>query len=394
VIQEKKLVEMEANAMSERKVHKTMRTIALEEAFLHPRLWEVFPPSLQKRYALIKDRLTDVGPERIRRMDAAGIDLQVLSHVGPGVQIINEPGQAIKLSREVNNWLGEVVKAYPTRFAGFAMLPTQSPQDAADELERTVTQLGLKGALINGHTNGRYLDDESFSVLFERAQALDVPIYIHPTDPPQAITDVYYRNYPAMVIGWGWLVETGTHLLRLICSGVFDRYPRLKIIVGHMGELIPYCLTRLNVSLTMGNWLLASQEAAGTSSALRRGVEKNILYYMRENVFITTSGVFDHPVFNCAHAVLGIDNILFSVDEPFQDSFEAMDFMNTTQLSKEDREKLAHGNAERLLKIAPATAPRVDLALSPAGRLRSSLFAFRAKTKSKMGRALVNLMVK
>jgi predicted TIM-barrel fold metal-dependent hydrolase len=168
-------------------------------------------------------------------MDAAGIDLQVLSHVAPGVQTL-EPTTAVSLSKEVNDWLGEVTNTYPTRFAGFATLPVQSPKDAADELERTVTQLGFKGALINGHTQGRYLDDKSFSVLLEQAEALDVPIYIHPTDPPQAVMDVYYRDYPAMITGsWGWQVETGTHLLRLICGGVFDRLPRLKIIVGHMG---------------------------------------------------------------------------------------------------------------------------------------------------------------
>lgn len=158
---------------------------------------------------MVEGRLTDVGPERIRRMDAAGIDLQILSH------------------------------EYPTRFAGFAMLPTQSPLDATDELERTITQLKFKGALINGHTNGRYLDDDSFSPILERAQALDVPIYIHPTDPPQAIIDIYYKDMPAVMQGWGWQVETRTHLLRLISGGAFDRFPNLKVIVGHMGELIP-----------------------------------------------------------------------------------------------------------------------------------------------------------
>jgi len=191
-------------------------------------------------------------------MDAAGIDLQVLSHVGPGVQTL-ERDTAIRLSREVNDWLAAVIKENPTRFAGFAMLPTQSPKDAADELERTVAELGFKGALINGHTQGRYLDDDSFSPILERAQALDVPIYIHPTDPPQAIIDTYYKDCPAMMQSWGWQVETGTHLLRLISTGVFDRYPRLKIIVGHMGELVPFALKGINTALTMGNWLLASQ---------------------------------------------------------------------------------------------------------------------------------------
>jgi predicted TIM-barrel fold metal-dependent hydrolase len=167
------------------------RIITLEEAFLHPKLRELYPVSWVKLLDMVKGRLTDAGPERIRRMDAAGIDLQVLSHVQPGVQSL-ERNAAVRVSREVNDWLGEAIQEYPTRFAGFAMLPTQSPIDAADELERTASQLGFKGTLINGHTNGRYLDEDSFSPILERAEALDVPIYIHPTDPPQAIIDIYY----------------------------------------------------------------------------------------------------------------------------------------------------------------------------------------------------------
>ena len=269
------------------------RVIALEEAFLHTRLRELYPASYVRQLDLIHDRLTDVGPERIRRMDAAGIDLQVLSHVQPGVQTL-ERDLAIRLSKEVNDWLGAIVQTYPQRFAGFAMLPMQSPRDAADELERTVTQFGFKGALINGHTQGRFLDEDEFSPILERAQALDVPVYIHPTDPPPAVAAAYYRDYPAMAQGWGWQVETGTHLLRLMCGGVFDRYPRLKVIVGHMGELIPFALERINLALTMGSWLLASQQSA-SGTPVPKGMQKSIDYYMRQNVFITTSGVFDHP---------------------------------------------------------------------------------------------------
>ena len=369
------------------------RVIALEEAFLYPRLLELYSPSYAKLLALIEERLTDVGPDRIRRMDAAGIDMQVLSHVAPGVQTL-EATLAVELAREVNDWLGNVVKTYPTRFAGFAMLPMQSPAEAADELERTVKQLGFKGALINGHTEGRYLDHESFSVVLERAQALDVPIYIHPTDPPQAVTDVYYREYPDMVTGgWGWQVETGTHLLRMMCGGVFDRFPRLRIIVGHMGELIPYNLKRINLALTLGEWLIASQQEKGsTAGEQSAGMQKSVFYYMHENVFITTSGVFDQAAFNCALAEVGIDNILFSVDDPFGDNFEAMEFLMGTQLSLEDREKLAHGNAERLLKLSPAAHARRGGAQSSG--LRSSLFAVRSRLKSRMARTMLSFLVR
>ena len=332
---------------------------------------------------MVKGRLTDVGPERIRRMDAAGIDLQVLSHVQPGVQAL-ECNTAIRLSREVNDWLGAVIQEYPTRFAGFAMLPTQSPIDAADELERTVSQFGFKGALINGHTNGRYLDEDSFSPILERAQALDVPIYLHPTDPPQGIVDIYYKDCPMMMQSWGWQVETGTHLLRLISRGVFDRFPNLKIIVGHMGELIPFGLKRINTALTMGNWLLASQSKA--AAAEQGGMQKSVFYYMRANVLITTSGVFDQAALNCAIAELGIDNILFSVDDPFGDNFEGMDFLNKAQLSKEGKEKLAHENAERILKLAQAAKPRRNSS--------RSLFSFQARAKAKIGRTMLSLLVK
>jgi predicted TIM-barrel fold metal-dependent hydrolase len=333
---------------------------------------------------MVKGRLTDVGPERIRRMDAAGIDLQVLSHVQPGVQTL-ERNAAIRLSTEINDWLAAVIREYPTRFAGFAMLPTQSPIDAADELERTVSQFGFKGALINGHTNGRYLDEDLFSPILERAQALDVPIYIHPTDPPRAIIDTYYKDCPAMMQSWGWQVETGTHLLRLISNGVFDRYPNLKIIVGHMGELIPFGLKRINAALTMGNWLLASQ-SKGAESAAQRCMQKSIFHYMRANVFITTSGVFDQAALNCAIAEVGIDNILFSVDDPFGDNFEGVDFLNKAQLSREDKEKLAHQNAARILKLTFGTnSPRSS------GR---SLFSFKARVKAKIARTLLSFLVK
>jgi predicted TIM-barrel fold metal-dependent hydrolase len=366
-----------------------MRVITLEEAFLHPKLRELYPAPYVKLLDLLKGRLSDIGPERIRRMDAAGIDLQVLSHVQPGVQTLDRD-TAIRLSKEINDWLGGIVKQYPDRFAGFAMLPTQSPQAAAAELERTVTQFGFKGALINGHTNGGhtnglYLDDISFSPIFEKAQALDVPIYIHPADPPQEIIDVYYKEWPAMAQIWGWQVDTGTHVLRLMSAGVFDRYPNLKVIIGHMGELIPFTLDRINRGLTLGNWLLTAQSKDAGSSQ-RKGMEKSILYYMRQNVFITSSGVFNQAALNCAIAELGIDHIMFSVDDPFGDNFEGVAFLNKAQLSMSDKEKLAHGNAERILKLGSVAGS--------GNRSRRSFFSFQAKLKAKMARAMMSFLVK
>ncbi len=363
------------------------RVVALEEAFLHPRVWELFGEPLQRKYQAVRARLSDVGAERIRLMDAAGIDLQVLSHVQPGVQVLadEQAELATAVSREVNDWLAEAVAAHPSRFAAFAMLPTQSPAEAAAELERAVGDLGFKGALINGHTNGRYLDDPSFDVILGRAESLDVPIYIHPTDPPQAVVDRYYAPFdPALVPTWGWPVETGTHLLRLICAGVFDRHPNLKVIVGHMGELLPFCFTRLNVGLTMAGWLLANQDEAHPP------MRHNFGYYLRENVFITSSGVFDVPVFDCARAMLGLDNLMFSVDYPFQDNFVAMDFLERCELSLEDKERFAHRTAEKLLKLDDR--PRhTGIASATVG---DAWYRWRSRATSRIGRALISALVK
>jgi predicted TIM-barrel fold metal-dependent hydrolase len=357
------------------------RVIALEEAFLHPRVWDLYPQSLRQKYQPVKARLSDVGTERIRLMDVAGVDMQVLSHVQPGIQLLADARAelASAVCRDVNDWLAEAIAAHPARFAGFAMLPTQSPPDAADELERTVGDLGFVGALINGHTNGRYLDDPSFDVLLARAESLGVPIYIHPTDPPLSVSEVYYAPLEsALVPTWGWPVETGTHVLRLICGGVFDRHPALKIIVGHMGELLPYCYTRLNVGLTMAGWLD------------NQPMRNNVGYYLRNNVYITSSGVFDTPVFDCARAMLGLDNLMFSVDYPFQDNFAAMEFLQRCDLAPEDKERFAHRTAETVLGLDN----RPNTARAPAANLADAWYGLRVRTQSRVGRALISALVK
>ncbi len=368
------------------------RVIALEEAFLYPKIYDLYPSDAQRRLAPVKDKLFDVGPERIKRMDAAGIDMQVLSSAQPGIEMLQDAETAIRLSKEINDWLGDVVEKYPSRFAGFATLPTQSPKDAASELERAVKQLGLKGALINGHTYGRYLDHESFSVLLNKAEALDVPIYIHPTDPPKEISEIYFQDSTTLITGWGWPVETATHLLRMIVGGVFDRHPNLKIIIGHMGELIPFCYPRLSVALSTGEWLLSAQEAKTAGSRPAKRMEKSFDYYMKANVYVTTSGVFDQPAFACALAYLGIGNLMFSVDDPFRDNFEAMEFLDACNLSPEDKERLAFGNAAQLLKISTFKDAKVRSLQPSSQKSRRSLYAFRARMKSRIGRALLSFL--
>lgn len=386
-------MEMQEDKMAP--TERPLRVIALEEAFLHPRLMSLFPVALQQKYAMVQGRLMDVGPERIKRMDAAGIDLQVLSHVEPGVQCLGDPSLAIDVAKEVNDWLGQIVQMYPSRFAGFATLPTQSPEDAALELKRTVTQHGFVGGLINGHTHGRYLDHESFAPLWEQAQQLNVPIYIHPTDPPADIARAYYDESPSLITGWGWHVETGTHLLKLITGGVFDAYPDLKIIVGHMGELLPFCFPRLNKALTMGEWVLSTQEAKANIPGRRVRMEKSFSYYMRNHVYVTTSGVFEPVIFACALHFLGIENLLFSVDDPFQDNMEAVEFLHQLQLEREDKAKLAYGNAERILPLIPRQNNQNGIERKEEASDRASAwYAFRAKAKSKLGRTLLSFLLK
>ena len=312
------------------------RVIALEEAFWIPATREKYSPAAVAALDRVSEgNLGDVGEERLRRMDEAGIDVQVLSHVSPGPQGFDKD-TAVRIARESNDWLGQVVKSYPGRFYGFAALPTQDPGMAADELERTVKNYDFKGALVNGHTQGHFLDEKQYWVIFERAQELDVPVYIHPATLPAPVMDVYFKDYPELSgAAWGWAIDTGTHLLRLICSGMFDEYPKVKVIVGHMGELIPFHLKRIQRGIRLAQGRM----------------KRTLPEYLHDNVFITTSGVFEHSSLVCAMSTLGIDNILFSVDDPFADNAEGVAFLKTAPVSMVDREKLAHINAERILRI-------------------------------------------
>jgi 2,3-dihydroxybenzoate decarboxylase len=285
----------------------------------------------------ISERLDDLGALRLREMDEAGIDFQVLSHSIPGLQNVDaESGPALAL--RANDRLAEAVRAYPDRFAGFAALPTANPRAAADELERTVTKLGFKGAMINGLTHGVFHDDERFWPIYERAAALDVPIYIHPAVPQQAVVETYYKGYvqkhPGLLrAGWGFTVETATQGIRFVLSGVFDAHPGLKIIIGHMGEGLPFYLWRISYGLR------ASMS------------EKSFREIFCEHFWITTSGFFSDPALVCCMMEMGIDRILFSVDYPFMDNPPGAKWIETLPLCAEDREKLLNGNARRLLKL-------------------------------------------
>lgn len=308
--------------------------IALEEHYQDAELKALGGPGAG---ADIVERLDDLGALRLREMDEAGIDLQVLSHSIPGLQGV-DAATGVPLARRVNDRLHAAVLAHPQRFAAFAALPTADPRAAAAELERTVTKLGFKGAMVNGLTQGVFHDDRRFWPIWERAAALDVPIYIHPALPQKAVTEAYYQDYARQHPGilraaWGFTVETATQGIRFVLSGVFDAHPGLKVILGHMGEGLPFYLWRIS------HGLRASMS------------EKTFRDVFCEHFWITTSGFFSDPALLCCTMEMGIDRILFSVDYPFADNPPGTEWTKTLPLSPEDTQKLLNGNARRLLKL-------------------------------------------
>ncbi|MGA7262582.1 MAG: amidohydrolase family protein [Stellaceae bacterium] len=312
--------------------------IALEEHYFDPEVKRHITGLDMTTAPRIVERLDDVGELRLREMDEAGIDLQVLSHANPGLQKLDAE-TAVRLARGANDRLYETVRSHPDRFAAFAAIPTPDPKAAAEELERTVTKLGFKGALVNGLTNGLFLDDKRFWPIFERAQALDVPLYMHPSTPHPAVIEAYYKDYVAQYpsllrAAWGFTVETATQGVRLVLSGVFDAYPGLKIILGHLGEGLPFYLWRINMGL--------ARDGKGG---------KGFRDTFCEHFYITTSGFFSDPALLCCMMEMGIDRILFSVDYPFVDNPPGAKWTETLPLCSEDKEKLLNGNAKRLLKI-------------------------------------------
>jgi predicted TIM-barrel fold metal-dependent hydrolase len=321
-----------------------MRTIALEEhfaspGFLHGPGHELKAQALKfgAPAAKLFEKLCDVGEQRIAEMDAARIDVQVLSLTSPGTEQL-EADDAMALARESNDFLADAVKRNSDRLAGFAALPTATPDKAAKELERMVRDHGFKGAVINGHNRGRYLDDKFFWPILECAEALAVPIYLHPTQPPRPVIEASYSGFSPIVTdmlagaGWGWHIETAIHVIRLILGGVFDRYPKLQIVIGHMGEALPFMLQRLDVM----------------PMAMTR-LDRPISAYLRENAHYTFSGFNFTPTFLDLMLQVGIDRIMFSTDHPYASMADARAFLDKLPVSSADKARVAHGNAERLL---------------------------------------------
>lgn len=313
-----------------------MRLIALEEHFIHPAVAATYGAADMALLARCMPGLDELGDMRLQGMDDVGIDVQVLSHTKPGVQDLADAGQATSLATTANDYMAEAVSRHPDRFAGFATLATAAPGQAARELERCVKQYGFKGAMINGHTRGAYLDERRFWPIFEAAQALDVPVYLHPANPHPAVFEAYFKDYPILGYApWGYAIETGTHVLRLILSGAFDEFPRLRMIIGHMGELLPFALWRADSRLT----------------PKYPHLKKSVRNYFLDHFSITTAGVFSTPELVCTASVVGFDNMLFSVDYPFESNEEGVRWFESVPIADSDKRKLAHLNAERLLKL-------------------------------------------
>jgi len=320
-----------------------MRVIALEEHFWTPAVAEAIG-ALRNPDAgpdsPLGANLADLGERRLAAMDANGIDLQVISHTSPGVQQLDGV-TALPLARDANDVLAAAVRAHPDRFAGLATLPTSDPAAAADELSRSVEELGFLGAMVNGHTSGRFLDEPEFAPLLERFERLDVPLYIHPTEPVPAVRAAYYEGFAPTVAwflsaaAWGWHAETALHVLRMVLGGVFDRHPGLRVIVGHMGEMLPFMLQRVDDNLP----------------PRVSGLDRLPSEYVLDHVVITTSGLFSVPPLRCALDVFGIERVLFSIDWPYAPNEEGRRLLSEAPLEGEDLERFAHGNAERVLGL-------------------------------------------
>jgi 2,3-dihydroxybenzoate decarboxylase len=286
-------------------------------------------------------RMTDLGDLRIADMDATGISRQILSLTAPGVQVFDVP-LAVSLARESNDFLAASINKRPDRFSGLAALAPQDPPAAVRELERGIRQLGLKGAIVNSHTRGEYLDDPKFWPIFEAAEALDVPVYIHPSYLPNSIVQPFLdRGLDGAI--YGFAVETGLHILRIILAGVFDRFPRLRVVIGHLGEGLPYWLFRIDF---MHNRMVAANRYASVQKLRRKPSD-----YLRENIYVTTSGMAWEPPILYAQSVLGVDRVLYAMDYPYQFVPEEVAVTDNLPIRDADKMKLYQTNAEAVFKI-------------------------------------------
>jgi 5-carboxyvanillate decarboxylase len=323
---------------------KRYRRIAVEEAYLIPEIAQLESSRVpgrsesSKLRAFIMKSLLEMGDERIKAMDEDGIAMQVCLVAGIGLQDI-DPVKGNELAALANDRLAEMARKYPSRIAGLAGFAPRDPARAAQEIERAVKKLGLKGGIVNSHSLGEYLDDKKFWPIFETLQALDVPLYIHPRDPsPQMIKPFEVFGFK---VGWSWAAEVGTHIIRLIGNGVFDQFPRLRIVIGHMGEGLPFFLDRID------NRYFWEHEMAAMPPRLKRKPSD----YIRENIVVTTSGMNYAAPLLLTIQTLGIDNVLFAADYPFETVRDSVEAIDSLAIADCDKEKLYSLNAQRVFKL-------------------------------------------
>ncbi|MGH7032201.1 MAG: amidohydrolase family protein [Stellaceae bacterium] len=325
-----------------------MRIIAIEEHFSDPayrqktgtnegRSFYITSRSEKLGHDIAKE-IDDLGESRLKQMDANGIDTQILSFNAPVAHGFTAD-EAVAMAKGLNDRVSAAVKAHPKRFGGFAALPMAAPEAATDELTRCVEELGFVGAMIHGHSDGRFLDDESFWPIFARAEQLGVPIFLHPALPNPGAMKAYFSGFEDLLArpGWGFAVDTSIHFLRILFAGVFDAYPKLQFIMGHLGEGLPFAMHRLNDHTHL--------------VAKRRGLQKTPLEYIRDHLYVATSGNWYEPAFVCTLLAMSADRILWAIDWPYEANSVGMAFWNKIDLSDGDREKIAHGNAEKLLRL-------------------------------------------
>jgi 5-carboxyvanillate decarboxylase len=293
------------------------------------------------RITAVISRMTDLGELRLRDMDDAGIAKQILSLTAPGVQVF-DAAEAVALARLSNDFMAHAIRRHPDRFAGLAAIAPQDPAAAARELERGVKTLGLKGAIVNSHTRGEYLDDSKFWPIFEAAEALGVPIYIHPNSPSSALIQPFLERGLDGAI-FGFAVETGLHILRIIVSGVFDRFPKLKLVSGHLGEGLPYWLFRIDF---MHDRMVTANRYASVPKLQRKPSD-----YIRDNLYVTTSGMAWEPPILYAQSVLGIDRVMYAMDYPYQFVPEEVAVTDNLPIDDADKKKLYQTNAEKVFAL-------------------------------------------
>jgi predicted TIM-barrel fold metal-dependent hydrolase len=323
-----------------------MRTITLEEHFATPGFLDGPGRDLREQARQVGSRaeqimrdLCDMGEGRIAQMDAAGIDMQVLSLSAPGIEQL-EPTEAAALARDTNDALAEAMAKHPKRLSGFAALPIGLPDQAVKELERRFKDQRFAGAIINGHHRGRYLDDKFFWPVLEAAEALGAPIYLHPARPPKPVIEASFGGFAPLVTemlagpGFGWHIETAVHVLRMVLGGVFDRFPNLQIVIGHMGEGLPFFMQRVDVmpvELT--------------------GLKRPVSAYLRDNLHYTFAGFNFPPTFLDLLLEVGVSRIMFSADYPYASMAKARAFLDQIPVTAADRARIAHGNAEALFRL-------------------------------------------